>query len=90
MGNAFRPQPGPALYPPNQTPFVEDITEAGILVSFGIIAFSFVLIIPGIRGWEVTQKIYSVTAIKMSEPPVLEEQYINIIASNNTPTCDVY
>ena len=53
MGNAFRLQPGPALYAPLQTPFTEDVTEVGILVCFGVIAFSFLLIIPGIRGWEV-------------------------------------
>ena len=54
MGNAFRLQPGPALYPPNATPFLDDLEEVGILVAFGMIAFSFILIIPGIRGWEVS------------------------------------
>ena len=54
MGNAFRPQPGPAIYPPNATPFLDDVEEVGILVAFGMIAFSFILIIPGIRGWEVS------------------------------------
>lgn len=60
MGNAFRLQPGPALYPPNATPFMEDVEEVGILVAFGMIAFSFILIIPGIRGWE---RLYSVIRV---------------------------
>ncbi len=53
MGNAFRPQPGPAIYAPNSTPYLNDVEEVGILVAWAIIAFSFILIIPGIRGWEV-------------------------------------
>jgi len=52
MGNAFRPQPGPAIYPDNKTPFKNDILEVGIFVAFAMIAFSFLIIIPGIRGWE--------------------------------------
>ena len=54
MGNALRSQPFPALYGDNKTPVTEDVVEVGILVSFAIIAFSFLLIIPGIRGWEVS------------------------------------
>ena len=57
MGNAFRLQPGPALYPANATPFLNDTEEVGLLVAFSIIAFSFILIIPGIRGWEVRQHL---------------------------------
>lgn len=53
MGNSFRPQPLPAIYPTNKTPFASDILEVGILVAFAMIGFSFLLIIPGIRGWEV-------------------------------------
>lgn len=52
MGNAFRLQPGPALYPENKTPVTEDLLEVGLLWAFGTVAFSFILIIPGIRGWE--------------------------------------
>ena len=54
MGNSFRPQPGPAIYGENKTPFRNDLVEVGIFVAFAMIAFSFVLIIPGIRGWEVS------------------------------------
>ncbi len=57
MGNSFRQQPGPALYGENKTPVSEDILEVGILVAFGMIAFSFGLIIIGIRGWEVSRPI---------------------------------
>lgn len=53
MGNAFRQQPGPTLYPENKTPVTEDVVEAGLGVAFAMLAFSFILIIPGIRGMEV-------------------------------------
>jgi hypothetical protein len=52
MGNAFRQQPGPALYPSNKTPVTQDVVEIGLTVAFLMVLFSFVLIIPGIRGWE--------------------------------------
>ena len=52
MGNAFRRQPGPALYGEMKTPVTEDLLEVGLLWAFGTVAFSFILIIPGIRGWE--------------------------------------
>lgn len=54
MGNSFRPQPFPVIYGENKTPFRNDLLEVGILVAFAMIAFSFLLIIPGIRGWEVS------------------------------------
>lgn len=53
MGNSFRQQPGPTLYGENKTPVTEDVLEIGLVVAFAMIAFSFILIIPGIRGWEV-------------------------------------
>ena len=56
MGNSFRPQPLPAIYGENKTPFKNDILEVGIFVAFAMIAFSFVVIIPGIRGWEVSRR----------------------------------
>ena len=58
MGNSFRPQPLPAIYPANPTPWAADILEVGILVAFAMIAFSFIIIIPGIRGWEVSEDFY--------------------------------
>ena len=53
MGNSFRLQPGPTLYPGNKTPVTEDVLEIGLGVAFAVIAFCFIIIIPGIRGWEV-------------------------------------
>ena len=53
MGNSFRQQPAPALYGENKTPVTEDVLEVGLVVAFAMIAFSFILIIPGIRGMEV-------------------------------------
>ncbi|KAL5457354.1 hypothetical protein EMCRGX_G034603 [Ephydatia muelleri] len=52
MGNAFRQHPGPAIYAPLKTPVTDDLLEVGLLVAFGMIGFSFLLIIPGIRSWE--------------------------------------
>lgn len=57
MGNSFRQQPAPALYGENKTPVSEDLLEVGLLVAFGMIAFSFIIIIPGIRGWEVSSVV---------------------------------
>lgn len=59
MGNSFRPQPLPVIYSTNSTPFASDILEVGILVAFAMIAASFILIIPGIRGWEVREGVAS-------------------------------
>ena len=46
-------QPGPTLYGELKTPVTEDLLEVGLIVAFAIIAGSFILIIPGIRGAEV-------------------------------------
>lgn len=54
MGNAFRRQPGPALYDALASPVTDDLLEIGLAFAIGIIFFSFLLIIPGIRGWEVS------------------------------------
>ena len=53
MGNAFRRQPFPALYGSNKTPFAADLLEVGLAFACLMLFISFVLIIPGIRGWEV-------------------------------------
>ena len=54
MGNSFRRQPLGTLYPDSKTPVTEDLLQDGLLFAFGIIAFSFIVIIPGIRGLEVS------------------------------------
>ena len=56
MGNSFRRQPGPTLYDDLKTPVTEDLRLIGLLFAFVIIAFSFILIIPGIRGIEVSTR----------------------------------
>jgi len=48
----FRDVPYPTLYPPRKTPVTADVLEAGLIFAMCIIAFSFVLIIPGVRGRE--------------------------------------
>ena len=53
MGNSFRRQPQGSMYPDNKTPVTEDLLEVGLLFAFGILAFAFIVIIPGIRGIEV-------------------------------------
>ena len=58
MGNAFRNQPLPAIYGPNQTPVTQDLERIGLVVAFGMIVAAFVLLIPGIRGWEVRPLVY--------------------------------
>jgi len=56
MGGAFRKQPAPTLYPARQIPVGTNGLEVAIAVAGGIIALSFILILPGIRGWQVRQR----------------------------------
>jgi len=53
MGGSFRKQPAPTLYPAKQTPVTIDHLQVTYIVPCAIIVFSFILIIIGIRGWEV-------------------------------------
>lgn len=53
MGNSLRNQPFPSLFSEVKTPVSIDMQQARIYVCLGIIAFSFFLILPGIRGLEV-------------------------------------
>ena len=53
MGNSFRRQPFATTYEPLKTPVGEDNVQVDVLIAFGMIAFSFLLVIPGIRGLEV-------------------------------------
>ncbi len=55
MGNAFRNQPSSSAYHTYTTPVREDGLQIGTIFAFGIIWISFLLILPGIRGWEVSQ-----------------------------------
>ena len=58
MGNAFRQQPAPTLYGSNKTPFAGDLVEIGLAVATAMVVFSFFIILPGIRGWEVMRHVY--------------------------------
>ena len=58
MGNSFRRQPFPALYGTAKTPFAADVLEVGIAFACLFLFISFVLIIPGIRGWEVACLVF--------------------------------
>lgn len=56
MGNtytAFREQGLPTYYPPNKTAVTADVLEIGFIFAFLIIFFSFIVILPGIRGMQV-------------------------------------
>lgn len=47
---AFREPGYPAHYPPLKTPVRADVTYLGIIFAFAILGFSFLVVIPGIRG----------------------------------------
>ena len=56
MGNtytAFREQGLPTYYPPNKTAVTADVLEIGFIFAFVIAFFSFIVILPGIRGMQV-------------------------------------
>lgn len=66
MGNAytaFRIQGLPTYYPPNKTAVTADVLEVGFIFAFVIIFFSFLVILPGIRGM---QRCYSFVRIVIS------------------------
>ena len=50
--DAFRTNGAPTYYGPNQTPWEADILEAGFIFAFVILAISFFVVLPGIRGKE--------------------------------------
>ena len=66
MGNSLRNQPAPTMFGELKTPVTEDVLQVGLLFAFGIIAASFIAIIPGIRGWEVTLLLATATALILS------------------------
>ena len=54
--DAFRTGGFPTMYPPNKTPVRADVLEAGLFYALGILALSFLLIIPGIRHKQVINR----------------------------------
>ncbi|XP_071487819.1 dual oxidase maturation factor 1-like isoform X1 [Diadema antillarum] len=66
MGNAYtalRVQGLPTYYPSNKTAVTADVLEIGFIFAFVIVFFSFLVIIPGIRG---VQRCYSLIRITIS------------------------
>lgn len=51
--DVFRENGGPTQYGPQYTPVTEDVLVVGLLVGFGIVLFSAIIVLPGIRGKEV-------------------------------------
>ncbi|XP_035667437.1 dual oxidase maturation factor 1-like [Branchiostoma floridae] len=47
---AFRVDGGPTQYPENRTPVTADVLEIGLVFAIAILAFSFLVILPGVRG----------------------------------------
>ena len=56
--SAFRHDGGPTLYGPLKLPVLADILEAGFIFAAVILALSFILVIPGVRGSQVSKYIY--------------------------------
>ncbi|XP_061171546.1 dual oxidase maturation factor 1-like isoform X2 [Saccostrea echinata] len=50
--DALRSNGAPTYYDSDKTPFMADILESGLIYAFVILAFSFFIILPGIRGKE--------------------------------------
>ncbi|KAK6169115.1 hypothetical protein SNE40_020229 [Patella caerulea] len=50
--SAFRENGAPTFYEPNKTPFKADLVESGLIFCIVILAFSFFVILPGIKGQE--------------------------------------
>ncbi|XP_022094628.1 dual oxidase maturation factor 1-like isoform X1 [Acanthaster planci] len=48
--SVLREKGTPAIYPPNKTAVTLDVTEMGFVFAFIFLAFSFLIILPGIRG----------------------------------------
>lgn len=49
--DAFRNKPFPTLYGPSRSAVTVDVLEIGLIVAFLSIAFSMLLILPGVKDW---------------------------------------
>lgn len=73
--DAFRSNGAPTYYDSNKTPFMADILESGLIYAFVIVAFSFFIILPGIRGKEVNSTgLYPVASCRTLST-ILERSY---------------
>lgn len=52
----FRVGGFPTLYPSIKTAVTADILEVGLFFAIAILAFSLLIILPGVRGKEVRQR----------------------------------
>lgn len=52
--SALRDKPFPTLYGENRTAVTADVLEAGLILAFCILTFAFLLLIPGVRGGQVS------------------------------------
>ncbi|XP_033120578.1 dual oxidase maturation factor 1-like [Anneissia japonica] len=71
--SALRNKPAPTLYAANPTPVRVDVLEVGFIFAAVIVFVSYLIILPGIRGWErmcsfirVTTSLFIGTAIMIS------------------------
>jgi len=55
---AFRENGGPTFYDANPTAWKADVLESGLIFAFCILAASFYIILPGIRGKEVVYFLF--------------------------------
>lgn len=51
--DAFRVKPLPTAYDANITAVTVDVLEAGLILAFVLLAFSFLVVLPGFRNKEV-------------------------------------
>ena len=52
--DAWRVNGGPTQHPPNPTPVTADVLETGFIFAIAVLAFCFALVVPGYRGWSVS------------------------------------
>jgi len=67
MGNSlyggWRTKPFPTLYPSNKTPVTADVLESGFIFAACILAISFLVVLPGVRG---IKRIYTLIRVLLS------------------------
>ena len=63
MGNSLRKQPLPSIFGPEKTPVTVDLLEVKLVYYILVMVVCFIVIIPGIRGWEVRTVVSSSIAL---------------------------
>jgi hypothetical protein len=54
--DAFRDKPFQTAYGENKTAVTVDVLEAGLILAFVLLAFSFLVVLPGFRHKEVSAR----------------------------------